>query len=89
MKKIIKFLPAMAILLASGLAVATTSKTMVPQYYKNSAGAWLPLAGSGIVLGNASGQYSCDTSDNQCTAEGYDGHGPTGEITRGFLRQNP
>ena len=61
MKKIIKFLPAMAILLASGLAVATTSKVNTPNVYKDpSDGIWKNLSGF-------SGEYDC-LGDGECTA---------------------
>ena len=88
MKNVIKFLPVMAFLLASGLALATTKTTMAPQFYKNSSGEWRSLSGDGIVVGTGPGQYSCDSSENQCTSEGLDGQTPTGEITTGALQPN-
>ena len=87
MKKVIKFLPALAILLASGLAVATTSKKMAPQYYK-SGGEWLPLVGSGIVIGDGPGQHSCQASLDDCTTEGFDQFGNPIDPEEGTLRPN-
>jgi hypothetical protein len=90
MKKVIRFLPAMAILLASGLAVATTSKTMAPQYYKNALGQWRSIAGDGVVFGTAPGQYTCaDAPAEQCTAEGLDHLGVPFGIEPGIATQNP
>lgn len=66
MKKVIQFLPAMAILLASGLAVATTSKSV--------SGSWAPVPTSvdpsGWVnihnLPEGYIGYRCEDSLNQC-----------------------
>jgi hypothetical protein len=52
MKKLINFLPAMAILLASGLAVATTSFTTYNVRNTNPAGQppnWVPIGPSEVV----------------------------------------
>lgn len=84
----IKYLPVLALLLGSTLAVATTSRTAVPQFYKDQDGDWQSLAGK--TLGSASGQYSCNSNDDQCTAESLDEAGnPIGNITDGQLVQNP
>jgi hypothetical protein len=59
MKKIIKFLPAMAILLASGLAVATTSKVSTPNVRWDTAqNEWVSF----------SGEYLCDSAPELCVA---------------------
>lgn len=49
MKKLINFLPAIAILLASGLAVATTSPRNAPNVKWNGT-TWVPLSGTYICL---------------------------------------
>jgi hypothetical protein len=51
MEKIIKFLPVMAILLASGLAVATTKKVNAPNVYWNGT-SWQQLT-------HQPGDYTC------------------------------
>ncbi len=90
MKKVIRFLPVMAILLGSGLALATTKPTMAPQYYKNNTtGEWRSLTEDGIVLGDESGQYSCAPLPGQCTAEGFDHLGNPIGLVLGVLTQNP
>lgn len=88
MEKVIKFLPALAILLASGLAVATTSKSMAPQYYKSGT-EWRSLAEDGIVIGGESGEFFCLASPAECTAEGFDGNGNPVGVDHGILQQNP
>ncbi|MCE7044462.1 hypothetical protein [Dyadobacter sp. CY312] len=83
----IKYLPVVALLLGTTLAVATTNRTVAPQFYKNAQGAWQPLGD--IEIGPDPGQYSCNSSTDQCTAEGLDGSGnPTGVVTQGQLVEN-
>lgn len=84
----VKYLPVFALLLGSSLAVATTSRTATPQFYKEQDGSWQSLDGK--TLGSASGQYRCNSNDDECTAEGVDAAGnPIGNITSGQLVQNP
>ncbi len=60
MKNVIKFLPVMAILLGSGLALATTQNLNAHNVYWDGS-AWQPIP-SGQV-------YNCDESSTQfCTA---------------------
>jgi hypothetical protein len=81
-----KYLPVFALLLGSTLAVATTSRTAAPQFYKDAQGVWQPLGD--IEIGEDPGQYSCNGSTDQCTAEGFDGSGnPTG-VVHGRLVEN-
>ena len=89
MKKVTQFLPALAILLGSGLAFATTKTTMAPQYYKSSTGEWRSLEGDGIVLGTGACQYSCIPSADYCTAEDFDHLGNPIGLMYGMLVKNP
>lgn len=52
MKSVFKlnYLPAFALVLAGGMAVATTNRSMAPQYFKDSAGEWQPLGSRQIAL---------------------------------------
>jgi hypothetical protein len=84
----VKYLPVFALLLGSTLALATTSRTAAPQFYKDQDGDWQSLVGK--TLGSASGQYRCNSNEDDCTAEGLDENSnPIGNITRGQLVQNP
>ncbi len=90
MKKVIKFLPVMAILFGSGLALATTKTIGAPQYYKNSStGLWRSIAGDGLVLGDDPGQYSCAPTSYDCTCEGFDHLGNPIGLLPGTMTQNP
>ena len=63
MKKIIKFLPVMAILLGSGLAVATTSPRNAPNVRWNGTN-WVPLSGTYICLEGTSQCVAHKTPDD-------------------------
>lgn len=75
MKRVIKFLPALAILLASGLAIATTKKMNEPNVYWDGE-EWLPLTinqdqytcpGTGQCTGHWNGVQVIDIEDGVFT----------------------
>ena len=74
MKKIIKFLPAMAILLASGLAVATTSKS-VDHNVQWDGTEWQPIPGGQTV--------NCDSNPNQNCKAFRNALGQISDIVKG------
>lgn len=83
MKKLIKLLPAMAILVGGGLSVATIQKSPEQSYYRDpTTGVWTSL--EGLEPGDQEGQYQCnEPTDNMCTAEFLIGQTPSGHIEFG------
>lgn len=89
MKSVFKFnyFPVFALVLAGGMALATTSRTVAPQFFKDAAGEWQPLGSRQI--GTLPGQYSCNESQTDCTAETYnDETGAVTGVIEGQLAQN-
>lgn len=83
MKKVMHYLPVLALVLGGSLALATTNRTMAPNYYRDPvSGMWHELGG--IEPGDQPGQYQCNAPFNQlCTAETYVGGVPGGETQNG------
>lgn len=74
-----------AIVLGSGLALATTTKVPSPNYYlEPSTGEWKPIGS--FQPGRNENQYTCEGGQpDMCTAETLSGQTPGGNIEYGVF----